>query len=117
MLESAPAVQYLNYYNNILNLNESFVTAINERADACGYTAFMELALTFPPAGKFPAPTSLGKGNLSRAECDVLDDIYEAALYVNPCFNFYHITGETLEKSHIFRVSLSDHLGLTCDKP
>ncbi|KAF7365785.1 Carboxypeptidase cpdS [Mycena venus] len=87
-----PAAAYLNHYNNVLNLNDSFVTAINERAEACGYNTFMDLALTFPPTGKFPAPTSFATGNLTRDDCDVLDDIYLAALYVNPCFNFYHIT-------------------------
>ncbi|KAJ7621355.1 carboxypeptidase [Roridomyces roridus] len=91
-LQEAPAVSFLNYYNNVMNLNDSFVAAINERAEACGYNAFMDLALTFPPAGKFPQPTSLATGNVTDADCDVLDDIFLAALYVNPCFNFYHIT-------------------------
>ncbi|KAF3765334.1 alpha/beta-hydrolase [Cryphonectria parasitica EP155] len=92
VLGEAPAVPFVNKWNGLLNLNDSFVEAINERAEACGYNAFMDLALTFPPAGKFPTPTSLGTGNFSGYECDVLDDIYLAALYVNPCFNFYHIT-------------------------
>lgn len=92
VLEEAPAVPFMNYYNNILNLNESFVQAINERAEACGFNTFMELALTFPPAGKFPTPTALAPTNISIEECGVLNDIFEAALYVNPCFNFYHIT-------------------------
>ncbi|KAJ7089592.1 putative serine carboxypeptidase [Mycena epipterygia] len=92
VLGEAPAAAYLNHYNNVLNLNDSFVAAINERAEACGYNAFMDLALTFPPTGKFPAPTSFATGNLTRNDCDVIDDIYLAALYVNPCFNFYHIT-------------------------
>ncbi|KAF7333163.1 Carboxypeptidase cpdS [Mycena venus] len=92
VLGEAPAAAYLNHYNNVLNLNDSFVAAINERAEACGYNAFMDLALTFPPTGKFPAPTSFATGNLTLNDCDVLDDIYLAALYVNPCFNFYHIT-------------------------
>lgn len=92
VLEEAPAVQFMNSWNNILNLNDSFVESVNARADTCGYTAFMDLALTFPPSKKFPAPTSLATGNVSTYNCDVLDDIYIAALYVNPCFNFYHIT-------------------------
>lgn len=92
VLEEAPAVQFLNTYNNVLNLNESFVADVNARADACGYTDFMDLALAFPPAGPFPDPTSLAAANVSEDNCDVLDDIWLAALYVNPCFNFYHIT-------------------------
>lgn len=92
VLEDAPAVPFLNHYNNLMNLNDSFVAEINERAEACGFNAFMDLALTFPPTGHFPSPLTLGTGNVSRQSCDVLDDIFAAALYVNPCFNIYHIT-------------------------
>lgn len=46
------------------------MTDINERADRCGYTQFMEEALTFPPAGKFTAPnaneTESGKSAIAR---------------------------------------------------
>lgn len=62
------------------------MTDINARAESCGYFQFMEEALTFPPAGKFTAPNSSVEG------CDVWDDIITAAIYVNPCFNVYHLT-------------------------
>lgn len=62
------------------------MTQINQRAEQCGYFSFMEQALTFPPAGKFTAP------NESAPGCDVWDDIVTAAIYVNPCFNIYHLT-------------------------
>lgn len=91
-LEEAPAAPFMNKWNNVLNLNDSFVEAVNERAEACGYNAWNELALTFPPSGKFPTPTSLSPTNISAEECDLWDDIALAAIYVNPCFNFYHIT-------------------------
>jgi len=59
---------------------------INARAERCGYFDFMEKALTFPPAGKLPnAPNS------SEPGCAVWDDIVAAAVYVNPCFNIYHL--------------------------
>lgn len=76
----------------MFNLNDSTVATLNEKAEACGYNAFMDLALTFPPSGQFPSPTSFAAGNVSLDDCDVWDDIALAALYVNPCFNFYHIT-------------------------
>lgn len=78
---------HLNNYANVFALNETFMTSINQRAEECGYFAFMEEALTFPPAGKFTAP------NDSASGCDVWDDIVTAAIYVNPCFNIYHLTG------------------------
>lgn len=95
VLEEAPAVQFLNTYSALFNLNETFTTEINERAENCGYNDFLEEALTFPPAGKFPKPTSYKKTGTGIFNCDVWDDIATAALYVNPCFNFYHITVRT----------------------
>lgn len=61
------------------------MTSVNQRAEKCGYFAFMEEALKFPPSGKFTAP------NESAPGCDVWDDIVTAAIYVNPCFNIYHL--------------------------
>lgn len=83
----APSVMALNYWSNVFNLNETFMSDINERADSCGYMDFMKNALTFPPIGKLPNPP-----NSSAPGCDVWDDIVAAAYYVNPCFNFYHLT-------------------------
>lgn len=85
-LIDAPAVSFLNKNSNMFNLNETFMASINNRSDACGYTAFMENALTFPPTGLLPtAPNS------SLPGCDVWDDIVTAAIYINPCFNIYHV--------------------------
>ena len=82
----APAVTHMNDYLPVFGLNETFVADVNQRAESCGYFSFMEEALTFPPKGKFTAPNSTAEG------CAVWDDIVTAALYVNPCFNFYHLT-------------------------
>ncbi|KAF2229400.1 carboxypeptidase 4 [Viridothelium virens] len=85
-LIQAPAVWHLNDYANIFNLNESTMADVNQRAESCGYIQFMENALTFPPTGKLPtAPNSSVTG------CDVWDDIIAAAVYINPCFNIYHL--------------------------
>lgn len=81
----APAVTQLHNYANVFALNETFMTQINQRAERCGYLQFMEEALTFPPAGKFTAPNDSAPG------CDAWDDIVSAAIYVNPCFNVYHL--------------------------
>lgn len=76
----------LNAYSNVFGLNDTFMTEINARADSCGFTDFIETALTFPPPVPLP---SVPNGNTRG--CDVWDDIIVAATYVNPCFNFYHI--------------------------
>ncbi|RDW73311.1 carboxypeptidase-1 [Coleophoma cylindrospora] len=84
----APSVPALLKYQNVMNLNQTFLDNITARADACGFTAFHDLyTTTFPPPGPIPtAPDSTLPG------CGVWDDIYNAAYYVNPCFNIYHLT-------------------------
>ncbi|CAI7589689.1 unnamed protein product [Penicillium glandicola] len=83
----APAVAALNHYTSVFSLNETFMEEINHRADECGYTKFLDEALTYPPPKNFPkVPKS------SKPGCYVWDDIVSAATYVNPCFNMYHLT-------------------------
>ena len=80
-----PVVPYLDYWSDVFSLNESFTAAVHQRADSCGYTDYFNKYLTFPPPGPFPLPTN------SSNDCDVFDDVFAAALEVNPCFNIYHI--------------------------
>ncbi len=71
---------------NILGLNSTVVDFVNQKNDECGYTEFMENALTYPPKGLLPtAPDS------SKGDCNTWNYIVSAAIYINPCFNIYHI--------------------------
>ncbi|PQE22949.1 carboxypeptidase cpdS protein [Rutstroemia sp. NJR-2017a BBW] len=87
-LMQAPVTAAAIYYQNVLNLNETYLANVTARAKSCGYTDFLETYTTsFPPPGPIPAaPSSRQPG------CDLFDDIYNAVYYVNPCFNIYHLT-------------------------
>ncbi|ETI26220.1 hypothetical protein G647_02997 [Cladophialophora carrionii CBS 160.54] len=87
VLIEVPAVTHLNNYANVFGLNQTFMTAINKRAHDCGFPQYMDNALTFPPKGKFKEPV-----NATNENCFIWEDIIAAAIYVNPCFNFYHLT-------------------------
>lgn len=81
----AQVVPAVNQYNDVLNINSSYLAFLNKKADSCGYTSFLEKSLVFPPTGPLPtAPFSRG--------CDVFNDFTTAAIYVNPCYNVYHMT-------------------------
>lgn len=87
ILPTVPAVAALNHYATVFTLNDTFMADINHRANECGYTQFLETALTFPPPKPFPiAPDTTQPG------CNVWDQIVKAATYTNPCFNMYHLT-------------------------
>jgi carboxypeptidase D len=48
----------------------------------------MEKYVTYPPRGLLPLP---GTSTEADPDCDVWDEIFEAALIVNPAFNIYRI--------------------------
>jgi carboxypeptidase D len=60
---------------------------VNDRAEKCGYNTFLNEALNFPPRSPFPFAPDEKKDN-----CTLWDEIVQAAYYVNPCFNEYHLT-------------------------
>ena len=79
-------VPYVDYWNNLVYLNETFLDQINDRADQCGYTSYLEKYLTFPPPQE-PFPVLPDPYASSTYRCDVFDTVYNALLEVNPCFN------------------------------
>jgi carboxypeptidase D len=87
LLEDIPAVPFVDRWSGLFNFNESFTADIHARADACGYTSYMEEHLTFPPTGKFPTPAN----NSKTPECALWNDIYTNVFYSNPCFDVYAI--------------------------
>jgi carboxypeptidase D len=68
---------------------------LQNRSDACGYTDYYAKYATYPPKGPLPLPTQAFHGLPNAAnithECALFDDIYNAALLVNPNFNVYRI--------------------------
>lgn len=83
----APAVDFVHANLNIMGLNDSTMEFLDKKNEECGFREFMDTALTFPPKGPLPSVPSLDHG------CQTLDWAISAAVYVNPCFNFYHILG------------------------
>jgi hypothetical protein len=44
-----PLPAYATYWNNVLGLNESYLTDLNQRADDCGFTSYIDEHLVYPP--------------------------------------------------------------------
>ncbi|CAO2653238.1 Nn.00g026490.m01.CDS01 [Neocucurbitaria sp. VM-36] len=87
LLEDIPAVPFVDKWAGLFQFNETFMKDIHERADQCGYTEYIETYLTFPPSGKLPTPA-----NNSKVEgCGLWEDIIDAVMLTNPCFDVYAI--------------------------
>ena len=54
-----PAVPFVDYWSGLFSFNQTFTDDLHRRADACGYTDFMDLAMTFPPTGPLPTPPNV----------------------------------------------------------
>lgn len=82
---------YVEYWNNLLYLNSTFLDQMRERQDFCNYTKYWDTYFQFPPPqGAFPVlPDPYDSDEYT---CDMFDNFYGAILEVNPCFNIYHIT-------------------------
>lgn len=90
--EQAPAVQYVNARSSYFNLNDTFMEHINQQYFYCGYADYMKQALTFPPKGPIGLPASINSTGSLNPDCMLWMEIARAALYVNPCFDPYHIS-------------------------
>ncbi|KAI4175277.1 MAG: hypothetical protein LQ343_001813 [Gyalolechia ehrenbergii] len=88
--QEVTVVPYVDYWSNVFNLNASFTSAIHAKADQCNYTTYFNTYLTFPPPPA-PFPVLPDPFATDAYTCDLFDDVYSAALAINPCFNIYHI--------------------------
>ena len=61
---------------------------IDAASDACGYTNYSATHVTFPPKGLLPLP---GKSVEGDPGCFLWEEVFNAAVIVNPAFNIYRI--------------------------
>jgi carboxypeptidase D len=90
--EQIPAVQFVDYWKPLFSFNDSFTDYLHNASDACGYTAYLDKYVTFPPSGIQPShsPGTDKEGKVLEG-CDVFDDIFNAVLLTNPCFDIYQV--------------------------
>ncbi|KAL7270999.1 hypothetical protein RUND412_006276 [Rhizina undulata] len=88
--EQLPVPAFVNYWSNIFALNDTTMATLEKMDKTCGYTAYLEEYLKYPPAGPLPTPPQVN----TTVECDVWDYVFDAVLNLNPCFNVYEITTE-----------------------
>jgi carboxypeptidase D len=80
------AVPFVDAFDNIFRLNDTYMADIKRKATSCGYYDYIAKYMTFPPPGPMPLPNG-------DEECvGIWGDIKKAVTIVNPCFNMYQIT-------------------------
>ncbi|KAI0689094.1 alpha/beta-hydrolase [Cytidiella melzeri] len=86
--EDMPAVNFVHNYESLFNFNSSFMAHLDSTAAACGFTNYSAEHVTYPPKGLLPLPA---RSTEAVAGCDVWDQIFDAALLINPAFDIYRI--------------------------
>lgn len=91
------SVPFIDHWAGLFPFNESFSESIHERYDSCGYRAYLDKFLTYPPPG-LQQRSELPGINANQTEylpgCGVVNDIYEAITDLNPCFNIYQVSAQ-----------------------
>jgi carboxypeptidase D len=87
LLRDIPAVPFVDQWAGLFNFNKTFTADIHARAEQCGYKEYLDKHFTFPPSGKFPTPSK----NASDPGCAIWQDVYDAVMLTNPCFDVYAI--------------------------
>ena len=85
--------------------SQTLIAHVDSIAVACDYSDYIEKYVTYPPRELLPLPSKLTEFDPG---CDVWDEIFNAALLVNPAFNLYHIfdkVGPSLHSSSLFITS------------
>ncbi|EMD66855.1 hypothetical protein GGP41_008244 [Bipolaris sorokiniana] len=84
---------YVEFWQNVFYLNQTFLERARKRDQECGYTQYYEKYFKFPPPkGPFPTLPDPYNSTGDVPICDQFDNYAQAIAAVNPCFNIYHIT-------------------------
>ncbi len=90
--DQIPTVPFVEYWAGLFSLNDTYMDHLRNLHEECGYAAFMEEAMQFPPKGPLPTPPHHNIGGGSGARCDIWGDVvYNAAPLVNPCWDVYQV--------------------------
>ena len=83
--EDGTVVPFVQANVNLFNFNTTFMDFLATQDVACGYAAYREKYLTFPPPGVQPAFPR------QRGNCSLFGMVEDLALQINPCWDIYEV--------------------------
>ncbi|KAK3318210.1 serine carboxypeptidase [Apodospora peruviana] len=87
-----PVASFVSQYKDIFAFNNTFSETVQAAADQCGYTDYMKKYLVFPANETQPAALPGQKDdNTAMDGCALFENVYLAAVELNPCFSVYTI--------------------------
>ncbi|KAL2126343.1 hypothetical protein VTI74DRAFT_1142 [Chaetomium olivicolor] len=94
LVTDIPAAAFVKRWRDVLPHNDSFTAAIKAIDTQCGFSAYLDQFLTFPPRGPQPAmlPGEDPITGLSMPQCSLYAAAFLAAKEFNPCLNAFDVT-------------------------
>lgn len=81
------AVPFVDKHRNLFPFNASYIESLHKADKSCGFAAFREKYLTYPPPGHMPS-----KLPGENEDCYGLAyEIQDAVTLLNPCFDIYQV--------------------------
>lgn len=89
-----PAAHFATAWSSVLNFNDTFTAAMVNASAACGYDAYLQKYMAFPPTERQPsAAPGLNPSQTAYLEgCSLWNAVFAAANENNPCFSVYTIS-------------------------
>ncbi|KAK3292104.1 Alpha/Beta hydrolase protein [Chaetomium fimeti] len=87
LTEDIPVARYVDKWKAVLPFNDTFRATIKAMDEQCGYTAYLDEFLVYPPKGPQPSilPGEDPATGMARPECALYAATFLAALELNPC--------------------------------
>ncbi|KAF2136235.1 uncharacterized protein K452DRAFT_237868 [Aplosporella prunicola CBS 121167] len=89
--EQVPTLAFVENNKALFPFNETFWEYIRNISSSCGYDDFLAEGLTFPPKGPLASPPGTYANNTIKPECDIFNQVFDAILKINPCFDIYQV--------------------------
>jgi carboxypeptidase D len=96
LTEDILVAAFVDKWRYALPFNDTFMAAINTIDAQCGYSAYRNEFLVFPPRGVQPSilPGESPLTNLARPECALFIKVILAAKEFNPCLFAFDVTSQ-----------------------
>jgi carboxypeptidase D len=94
LAEDIPIASYVDKWKTFLPFNDTFAATIQAIDETCGYTAYLNEFLVYPPRGPQPAtlPGQDPLTNFPMSQCALYIDVFLAARELNPCLTPFDVT-------------------------
>ncbi|GAW18538.1 hypothetical protein ANO14919_080140 [Xylariales sp. No.14919] len=86
--EAVTTVPFVDYHHNLMPFNNSFSDYIHGLHESCGFAAYNDKYLTYPPPG--PQPSNFTE-TVSDECAGLWEVVLDNALSLNPCFDVYQV--------------------------